>query len=145
MNAAWARVKAWMGRAYWWMLTHDTSSTELVSGLILAWSWGITPLMPYETFANNPSFRAMADVAPEVVWGAVGLSLGILQIFYVLRDFTIYRHIAATFALGYYVFLATMYLIASPTGIAFSTYSVCAAANAWVVWRLVKLRSAGGA
>lgn len=42
--------------------------------------WGVLLLIPTNTFANGHAYQAMADLAPEEVWGVVMLTLGCGQL-----------------------------------------------------------------
>ncbi len=44
----------------------------------MAIAWGLWLLSPFwDTFTSSPTFLAMAKVAPEDIWGALALALGL--------------------------------------------------------------------
>lgn len=55
----------------------DTWSSEL-SLPLFAVSWGLWLTLPVETFASSHTFDAMAQLAPELVWGVFALLVGIV-------------------------------------------------------------------
>jgi hypothetical protein len=40
--------------------------------------WGIALLLPFETFQGN-AYRALAQIAPENVWGVFSFSVGVMR------------------------------------------------------------------
>lgn len=55
-----------------------TSRSEFGLGL-LAFNWGFWLLLPADTFGSSHTFSAMAQMAPEWVWGTGFLLVGVLQ------------------------------------------------------------------
>lgn len=125
------------------LATLDTTALQLFMGLQLALVWGIVLLLPYDTFGGNLAFSAMSSLASETVWGVIGLLAGLLQVSAVLgywrsggQRWLAARKIGAAFSCAAYVFIATMYMISSPKGLAFWTYALCGVADMWIVWQL---------
>lgn len=119
------------------ILTHvffqaDTARAEVSLG-VLAFNWGVWLLLPPATFGTGVSFQAMAQIAPEAVWGIAFGLLGLLKMHYG----TSYprsgapgwrkRYRISLIGSAFWAFLASMFAVANFWSTATVTYTTIAA------------------
>lgn len=109
--------------AIWASLRHIVNESEMeLSALFLGGYmavWGFWLLLPWSVFGGARAYDAMAALAPEPVWGAMFLTIGLLKIVGVLLSdlywtFRLWRW-TTLLGLAGYLFLATMFWMGNPT------------------------------
>lgn len=95
--------------------------------------FSIVLLNPWvNTFQTSTSFRAMQDWSPEAVWGALGLSLAMLQVYASLVRNPQLRVLAPALMAMYLTLVSLLIGLANPWGTAVGTY-VGLAIWAWIL------------
>ena len=95
----------------------------------LAIYWGVLLLLPAKTFSMSPSYRIMAALAEEETWGAIYLSMGVVQWFSVFIRSHLVRPVAIHMAIFCWGFAALMFAISNPYTHAPGIYGLLALAN----------------
>jgi len=101
----------------------DTDPLEVgIAFLMLGFSLQLlNPL--YDTFGSGSSYRAMYALAPDWMWGTVGVTLSVLNILVVVLNHGILK-IFTNFGLMVYVmFIAGLIGLANPYGTGVTTYA----------------------
>lgn len=126
----------WRYRLTYILLVADYRPTALINAL-LCMGWGGWLLGPFDSFSASPvTFRAMRELAPEVIWG-IGLTvLGLVRIWSLLggapRRVRIWSALTTTLA---WLFIAVMVTYSNPTTLAAPVYSIIALAACWAYVR----------
>lgn len=103
---------------------------------VLAMIWGAWLLNPLvNTFAQSFAYHYMAVVAPEHVWGALLLALGVMQFIGVMRWILRWR-LAGLMLLSCMWFFQALLLYAGHARVLPIVFSVFSASTAWAFWRL---------
>lgn len=105
------------------ILWHRDYEIAKCAGAIIWIFWSLALLNPYaSTFASSSSFRAMAAIAPESIWGIIGLVLAVNELCSALFDYRAWRIIASGLLWGWALLIGTMIGLANPMGTAIAVY-----------------------
>ena len=105
------------------------AGAALIWGLVLVWP-------PADTFASASSYRLLATLAPEPVWGGVLLGLGAGQGAAILADTAIGRRAGALLGWCWWAFVGVTLILSNPATIAGWIYLWMAAGEWWTAIRL---------
>lgn len=120
-------------RPLWWW-SADTRGAEVLSALV-AWTWGLWLLLPWDTFSSVSSYSFMSSLLKETTWGALFLFVGGLQSLAMCGNVQLFRYPAAVFALVLWVSAGLMFFAANPYAHAPVLYGLLAASQGWVILR----------
>ena len=115
--------------------TYDTEPTEFWLGLVTL-ALGFWLLLPCDTFALGPGYRAMLALAPEPFWGLLWVAVGALHLVKLLTNGIHFRRQTAFLMVVLWLFQAVLIALGSMAGIGVAIYSTLALQAAWVYLRL---------
>lgn len=132
----------------------DFEASEFVSGFA-AFGWGIMLLLPYLSlwlgepyiggFSRSPTFKVMAEIAPEWVWGGAMVIAGAVQLVAAFCDYEAWacrinwravRYYTALLLIALWAFISITFIRANPGATSTAVYPIFAASDIWVYWRL---------
>lgn len=114
----------------------DFEFAELFTGLA-GLLWGLWLLNPaWNSFASTTSFRAMAQLANENVWGGGMALIGLIQLWSLIRDQFFWRRRASALLCMLWAFIAVMLVRANPAGTGTVIYPLLSLSAAWAHWRM---------
>ncbi len=114
----------------------DPRTLEFTGGL-KAFVWGAWLFSPFwETFTSSPSFRAMASVASEWLWGIIIMLFGAVQVFALYRGSFKPRRVISFILCMTWTFIAAMFCIAAWRTTAAPVYAMFAIWQGWVTIRV---------
>src|SRR4051794_8161211 len=102
------------------MYTFAPEPIEVLLGT-MATLWGFWLVLPFDTFASSPAFGVMAQLAPEMLWGGVILTIGLMQLFMVVvrriipeRPCYSERRLLVSLSATVWIFIAVMFIQVNP-------------------------------
>jgi hypothetical protein len=100
-------------------------------------AWGFWLLLPWETFQMAPvTYGAFGTLAPEPVWGAVALLVGLFQVAASLADSGRLRAPASVAAAMLWHLIAAMYFVSNTQTVAGISHLLTAMGAGWVALRV---------
>lgn len=120
-------------RPLWWW-DADTRGAEVLSALI-AWTWGLWLLLPWNTFESVASYAFMSTLLPERTWGVLFLVVGGLQSLAMCGNVHLFRYPAAVFSMVLWVSVSLMFFASNPGAYGPILYGLLAASQWWVILR----------
>ncbi len=119
------------------LLEIDVEGMELVS-IIASISWGAWVINPaWDTFGSSPTFRIIASLAPEPVWGALVLWLGVSQLISLLLDMRRHRVIFNSISCMTWMGMAATFWFTNYQATASVLYPCIAFAGGWASVRVI--------
>jgi hypothetical protein len=107
------------------ILWHRHFEIAELTSAILWFFWGVILVNPWaDAFDSAPSFRVMASLAPELIWGLVSMVLGLNQFGAMLWEWRPWRMLASGLLLFWSLLVAVMIGWANPLGTGVVAYSV---------------------
>lgn len=98
--------------------------------------WGLWLLNPaWDTF-SLPSFEAFLTVAPEMVWGLIAMSIGVLTLLSAGIKYYPARRVMIFLNMMWWAFVAVMFLMCVPENTAVPIYMMLSILS---FWRYIKL------
>ncbi len=114
-------------------------------GVLWAVGWGLWVGNPYwEVFPGSATFRIMAIVAPEWVWGTVMITLGVQHLCALYSKNLTWRYYSSVVAFLLWSFTAIVLMIGNPSSTATVTYGMLSSMSGLVMSKLMlQLRDRG--
>lgn len=124
-----------MRRIHELLVNHDTEPLELWVA-VLTLLWGVCLLNPwFATFSTSLTWRGLAVLAPEWVWGLIFLALGVTKVWIVMAAANGPTRYVAMAGFALWFFLTVQFLIYNPAGTGWPTFLMVALANGWIYLR----------
>lgn len=99
------------------ILWHRHFEIAELFGAIFWGGWSLVLLIPWATtFASAPGYRVMASIAPEGLWGWVGLFLAVNEFCAMTSEVRRWRIAAAGLLFAWALFIGTMLGLSNPVG-----------------------------
>lgn len=117
-----------------WWLNADTRAVEAMSAMMFL-TFGVGFLLPGDLFARYSAYGAMAAIMSETKWGCLFVAQWALQSLAMCGNVWMLRYPSAALGMMLWVFLAVLFFIAAPTGLAPYPSAWLALFMAWVLWK----------
>lgn len=118
------------------LASYDFEPAEFLVGAACL-GWGIWLLNPWwDTFGGSPTFAAMAQAAPEWLWGVAMALLGAAALIGMVRDRMAWRRAAQLGLAMVWAFIAASFWQSNLPSTGSVTYPLLALVAAWSFWRM---------
>ena len=119
-----------------WILFHSEGALAELFLALISVTWGLWVASPFwSAFSASSSFRVMAEIAPEWVWGAVMTVVGLLKIHSIVSQNYRLKRIAFTVSLFVWSSIGISFILVSPYAVGTAIYSLILCANSFCLWR----------